>query len=123
MDEIEQLKHQLAESRETNRRLNRRCQQLESENAAFFRDAKKSQNLYMIALRGEIERARSYANRLRDECKAEESRIRKFYESHWRRLPKPDGLYDGIGARVNESLRQIEELRRSQYRFRFWRKY
>ena len=120
MKELEQLKQQLAEARETNQRLNRRCQQLESENAAFFREAKKSQNLYMVALRGEIERARAYANALRGDWRGEKKRIHEFYESHWRRLPKPDGLYDGIGARVDESLNQIEELKQNQYRF--WRR-
>lgn len=103
---IEELKAQLEEARKTNRRLNRRCQQLES-------DLNRADRLYASAFK-EIEqaawRAKNYAKEIRDLYRQEKSYLHKLYREHWERLPKPENTWrDGIEIRVNEALRIISE--------------
>jgi chromosome segregation ATPase len=57
-----ELTQQLKESRETNQRLNKRCQALESEIAAVNREHRHLAR----SLQWNLQRAHSYANELRD---------------------------------------------------------
>lgn len=104
--EIESLQIQLEEARQTNQRLNRRCQQLESllnkrllEHEALIKEATQH-----------AKRARTYANELRDEAFQSRRSIHSFYREHWSRLPKPEGFIDGIKLRVDAALELISQL-------------
>lgn len=104
MDEIESLKYELAIARHTNRRLNRRCQELESELARITKE-------YAIAakdLEAQARRTRSYADQMRDLWRYSKHSLHESYAKHWMRLPKPENTFiDGIEARVNEALRRL----------------
>jgi chromosome segregation ATPase len=105
---VESLKTELARFRETNRRLNRRCQELESQILVESRryDAASKDLINQCA------RFRRYANDLRDEWRRTKSSIHASYQKHWERLPKPLTGHDGIRARVDEALRTIDLLRK-----------
>lgn len=103
------LRQQLEEVRETNRRLNRRCQHLEH----LISSAHNTVKGQIRELNGHTARARDYANFLRDLWRSNLRNVHADYEKEWKRLPIPYGSADGIRMRVNEALRLIGD-RQSQ---------
>ena len=85
---------------ETNRRLNRRCQELEKEIAR--RD--RADRHVMQDFKSNAQRVYYYANMLRDELHKADESLNAWYRSVWERLPKPPGAFDGIDIRVKYTL-------------------
>ena len=85
---------------ETNRRLNRRCQELEKEIAQ--RD--RADRHVMQEFKSNAQRVYYYPNKLRDGLHEADESLNAWYRSVWERLPKPPGAFDGIDIRVKYTL-------------------
>lgn len=100
---LSDLSSKLKTAYETNKRLNRRNQELESR---LVRIHRQYGNLWEEA-RQHNKRAKDYADQLRDLYKEDKHSLREFYSKHWERLPKPTRGFDGIEGRVNAALYEI----------------
>lgn len=104
----EELINELLDARATNRKLNRRNQELES----FINSELKRSCSEAEFFSREAARAHSYANELRDHAFAARRHIHDYYWNEIRRLPKPQGIsswQDTPKARIDEALKLISQ--------------
>lgn len=99
------LEDQLLEAHQTNQRLNRRCQELESQ------IAQDKLGSLINELKVEHTRTKWYADRLRDIYKKERSSLGREYSVLMLRLPKnpENSYYDSFERRIDYTLELLKK--------------